>query len=145
MPLIPETAPSNPRSSHAGKAHPGASPHEFATFQTEKDIRGRIRLREAETRVLNDPAIQAEWAAAHRATTEPEHRARLTVYYDHLYDRVIKLDPSVAVRAKVRKANAIARMKYTRLGDADNSENPFVAPAPSASGPNPPPPADSSQ
>jgi hypothetical protein len=139
IPLIPETAPGTSRSSsHSARAHPGGSPHEFATFQTEQDIRTRIRIREAQNRALNDPGIQADWVAAYNTRTDVQHRALLTVYYNHLYDRIIHFDPSDADRANLRRASILARMKYTRLGDEDTSENPFVAPTPEPSGPNPP-------
>jgi len=64
----------------------------------------------------------------------------LAVYFNHLYDRMAKLDPSIAEQAKTRKQAAIDRMKYTRLGDLDNPEDPFAAPTQEASGPNPPEP-----
>jgi len=151
IPLIPETAPGTSRPSHSGKAGSAsaagasASPHEFATFAAEEDIRMRVHLRQAATRVLNDPTIQAEWAAAHRVPTDPQRRALLAIYYNHFYDLMIKLDPSVAVRANLRRQSSLSRLKYTRLGDTDNSEDPFVPVAPVVSGPNPPPPSDSSQ
>jgi hypothetical protein len=136
---MPENVPANPgASSGSGKSHPGASPHEFATFSTEDDIRARLRMRVAETQVLNLPAVQAEWYAAHHTPTDPERRALLTVYYNDLYSRMIKLDPTNAQRIEARRQSALARMKYTRLGDTDNSEDPFVPPPAAPSGPNPP-------
>ena len=110
----------------------------FATFATEKDVRVRVHLRQAENHVLNDPAIQAEWDAAHRAPSQPERRTLLTAYYNHLYGDMIKLDPSIATLASVRRQAAIERMRYNRLGELDNSEDPFVSPTPEPSGPNPP-------
>ncbi len=145
LPLIPETVPSNGASASPGKSNPAASPQKAATFQTEDDIRVRLRMRAAETRALNDPAIQADWAAAHNTRTDPERRALLTVYYNHLYNRMLKLDPASSQRIEARRQSILARMKYTRLGDEDNSENPFVPPAPIASGPNPPVPDPAAQ
>ena len=138
LPLIPETVPPNPASAGPGKPAPAASPQQAATFQTEDDIRVRLRMRAAETRALNDPAIQADWAAAHNTRTDPERRTLLTVYYNDLYNRMLKLDPASAQRIEARRLSTLARMKYNRLGDEDNSENPFVPPAPVPSGPNPP-------
>jgi hypothetical protein len=141
LPLIPENAPGNPEPGGGGGSHrarPGASPKEFATFSTEEDIRSRLSMRIAQTRVLNEPNIQAQWAAAHNTRTDPEKRALLTIYYNHLYDRMIKLDPNDAQRIEARRQSTLARMKYTRLGDLDNSEDAFVAPTPIPSGPNPP-------
>jgi hypothetical protein len=139
VPLIPENIPSGAKSArHSGKSAPAASPKVFATFATEKDIRGRVRLREAENRALNEPAIQADWAAAHRVPTDPERRKLLAVYYNHLFDRMIQLDPSIKERANLRRIAALARMKYTRLGDPDIADNPFVQGVPASTGPNPP-------
>jgi len=138
MPLIPEEAPPS-RRSHSGKARPGASPQEYATFQTEHDIGTRVRMRMAETRALNDPVVQADWVAAHAALTDTRRRALLTTYYTHLYDKMARIDPSLAERIATRKLATLARMKYTRLGDDDdNSENPFAPVPQAASGPNPP-------
>jgi hypothetical protein len=95
-------------------------------------------MREAQTRALNDPAIQADWDAAHKVRTDPERRVLLAVYYNHLYDRMIKLDPSIKDRVNTRRASAIARMKYTRIGDAEPADNPFVQAAPATTGVNPP-------
>ena len=147
IPLIPENIPAGaPRSSkHSGKTHPGATPKQFATFQSEETLRMRIRLREAQTRALNEPGIQADWATAHHTRTDPERRAKLTIYYNHLFDRMIKIDPSIAERANARRSAALARMKYTRLGEADISDNPFVQGVPAVTGPNPPASADTSQ
>jgi hypothetical protein len=139
IPLIPENLPSAGKSSrHSAKSAPGATPKEFATFTTEKDIRGRIHLREAENRVLNEPATQADWDAAHRVPTDPERRKLLAVYYNHLFDRMIQLDPSIKERANLRRIAVLARMKYTRLGDPDIADNPFVQGVPASTGPNPP-------
>ena len=138
IPLIPETAPAGAETaSHRHGARPGGTPHD--TFGVEKDIRVRVHLRLAQTRALkSDPGIEAEWTAAHAASTDPERRKLLALYYNHLYDRMAKIDPTIATEAANRKSIAIERMKYTRLGDLDNSEDPFVAPTPEPSGPNPP-------
>jgi hypothetical protein len=146
LPLIPETAPS----SHRGKggkpgktgrsgpnASPGASPHD--TFGVESDIRLRIHIREAQTRAANDPSVQADWVAAHNTRTDPERREALKVYYNHLYDKMIKIDPSIATLANARRQGSIDRMYYARLGD-EVPDNPFATPTPPAEGKNPPAP-----
>jgi len=139
IPLIPENAPAHTASGrHKAGAHPGSSPHEFTTFTTEQDLRTRIQLRQVQTQVMNDPALQEEWGVAHRAPTDPERRALLAAFYNHLFDRMIKISPSLADKINDRRTSAIGRMKYTRLGDPDNSDNPFVEATPLPSGPNPP-------
>jgi hypothetical protein len=147
MPLIPETVTTGGgkpgkggKSRKSGGSHanasPGSSPHE--TFQVEEDIRVRVRLRQAQTEAMNAPEMQAEWAAAHSTRTDPQRRAALTDYYNHLYDRIIKIDPSIAANANLRRQAIITRMHYARLGDLPPSDDPYATPTPPASGKNPP-------
>jgi len=150
MPLMPETMPASSepsgKSGKGGKggksrrsgasASPGASP--TGTFEVEEDIRIRTRIREAQTRAFNEPDIQADWVAAHHTRSDPARRVALTLYYNHLYDRMIKIDPTIADRANARKQAAIARLYYVRLGEDAPSEDPFATPTPPAEGPNPP-------
>lgn len=150
MPLIPETMPGGKgkagkggnegKQGRSGRAHggasPGASPH--GTFQVEEAIQTRIRVREAETKVENEPDMQAEWAAAHATLTDPERRTALIAYYNHLYDRMLKMDPTIAANVNIRREAVIARMHYARLGDLLPAQDPYATPAPAAEGPNPP-------
>ncbi len=147
LPLMPETTPSGAtrggksgKSKKTGAAHahasPGASPH--GTFDVEQDIRLHIRIVQAQTRALSDPGIQADWVAAHQTRNDPARRAALTVYFNHLYDRMIQLDPSIADLANARRQTAIVRMHYARLGDIVPEDDPYATPAPAASGKNPP-------
>ena len=139
IPLMPETAPEGTEAGSHHRAHGSVSPHPTGTFEVEQDIRVRVRMRVAETQALKvDPSLDADWIAAHQASTDPERRAILGRFYSHLYDRMAKLDPSIATHAEVRKQITIERMKYTRLGELDNSEDPFGAPTPEPSGPKPP-------
>jgi hypothetical protein len=146
LPLMPEPLPAGAgspgpraRGRKSGKpnAAPGASPTN--TFDVEQDIRLHIRIRQAETHVLNDPRTQADWVAAHETRTDPDRRAALTVYYNHLFDRMIKLDPTIADRVNARRQAVIIRMHYARLGDEPPSEDPFATPAPDTTGKNAPP------
>jgi hypothetical protein len=133
--------PSGPESHrHGGKSQPGGSPKEFATFVTEQNIRTRIHMREARTHALNEAPIQADWAAAHQTVTDPERRVKLSVYYNHLYDRMIQLDPTVAKAANAERAAVIGRLKYPRIEDPAYENNLFATPTPTPSNvaPNPP-------
>jgi hypothetical protein len=144
IPLIPETAPATTKGHHKGHAgHAGASPSVFSTFQTEQDIRVRVRLRQAETQALADPAIRAQWSAAENAPTDPERRTLLTAYYNHLYDRMLRLDPENADRINARRLGSISRLKYVRIGnpDDDDAQETYTShPAAHDFGPNPPTP-----
>jgi hypothetical protein len=142
LPLIPETAPSGsgkPRKSRgSGEAGPNASVAPKDTFGVEQDVRVRIHMREAETLAANDPKIQADWVAAHNTLGDPARRAALIAYYNHLFDRMIKIDPTIADRVNARREAVVARMHYTRLGDLVPDDNPYATPAPAAEGKNPP-------
>jgi hypothetical protein len=105
----------------------------------EEDIRMRLRMRDAQTRASNEPAIRGEWIAAHETRNDPARRAALKVYYNHLFDRMIQLDPTIADRVNARREAEIQHMYYPRLGDEAPSDDPFATPTPAAEGPNPPP------
>ena len=82
--------------------------------------------------------MQAEWAAAHATRTDPERRTALLAYYNRLYDRMLKMDPTIANNINIRRQAITARMHYARLGDLLPAEDPYATPTPAAEGPNPP-------
>jgi hypothetical protein len=143
LPLVPETMPAGHRHGHGkhgeggANGEPSASPH--GTFEVEQNIRLMIRFRQARTEAANDPAVQAQWEAAHRTRNDPARRAALTLYYNALFDRVAQLDPSVAAMAAETKQNCLDRMRYARLGDdGEPGDDPFAGPEPPVEGRNPP-------
>ena len=146
MPLMPENMPAGPEKGGKGakgkRSGPGARPSPSGsprnTFEVEEDIRMRIRMRRAETEAVNEPDIQAYWVAAHETRTDPARRDALKVYYDHLYDRMIKIDPVITTSANARRQALLARLVYARLGDLLPSDNPYATPIPAVSGKNPP-------
>jgi hypothetical protein len=141
MPLIPQPMPAGAESpTPGGKSKPGASPKQYSTFLTEQNLRTRIHMREARTRAVNQADIQADWVAAHHTATDPEKRQKLAVYYNHLYDRMIQIDPSIAQAANGERAGVLSRMRYPRIDDAAYENNLFATPTPtpSTAAPNPP-------
>jgi hypothetical protein len=157
MPLMPEPIPStSPTAEKRGKGgktakggeesrggRPGASPggSPTGTFATELDIRMRLRMRIAETQAINEPDIWALWVAAHKQRSDPALRTALTAFYNTLYDRMIKIDPTIADRANNRRDGSLNRLYYTHLGEEDPYElDPYATPAPAAAteGANPP-------
>lgn len=97
-------------------------------------------MRKANTVASNEPVVQADWDAAQSARADTDFRALMKVYYNHLFDEMIKVDPSLAMHINVRRQAAIDRLRYTRLGDQPEAgtDDPFVAPLQAPSGPNPP-------
>jgi len=146
LPLIPENVPGQTENGgRSGKkkrsgAHAGASPETSPTntFDVEQDIRMKIAVRKAETQAFTEPAIHEEWVAANRTHTDPARRTAFEHYYNHLFDRVVQIDPSITLLANYRRQAAISRMQYPRLGEVDPQEDPFATPAPAAEGQNPP-------
>ncbi|MGA3172186.1 MAG: hypothetical protein ABSE62_14370 [Chthoniobacteraceae bacterium] len=140
IPLIPENMPAQAEASpHHGRVRVGSTPRP-STFEAEKDIRIRIKLREAQTRAQNDPDIGAAWHAAQTAPNDPRRRELLAAYYNHLYDRTIKIDPSLTDHINARRTYEIDRLKYFRLGEDDSSiqaEDLYSAPV-EVPNPNPP-------
>jgi hypothetical protein len=151
MPLMPENVPPGTESGGGGrksgkhkggipgpwsKPSPSGSPRE--TFAVEADIRIRLKMRAAETQALNEPQTQADWVAAHQTRTDPARRAALTVYYNHLYDRMIQIDPTIATAVNARRLGELGRLHYARLGDLLPADNPYATPVPPAQGVNPP-------
>jgi hypothetical protein len=97
LPLIPEVPlpserPPRPPAAQSPIKTKGTS---SATAQAEDELKQRIRLREARTKALRDPAVQAEWTRANEVKTDYERREALRNYYKLLYGRMVKLDSSL--------------------------------------------------
>jgi hypothetical protein len=142
MPLIPQAvapAAGKPvKAKKSGQAGANGSPAPRNTFAVESDIRIRIKLRIAGTQAMAAPELKAQWVAAHATKDDPDRRAALEKYYNNLYDRIIKIDPSIAENANIRRTAIIQRLHYARLGDLPPSDDPYATPAPASEGVNPP-------
>ena len=109
--LIPEQVPQN--------AKPTASPKpeekKDKTEESAEALLERIHFREAQTKALRDPQVQAEWANAMKAKTDYDKREALKRYYKLLYDRILKVDISVKKTSDLRQAAALHRLEQTRI------------------------------
>jgi len=90
--------------------------------QAEGELAARIRLREAKTRALRDSRIQAEWDRARSARTALEKREALKSYYTMLYDRIAKLDSTLASRVAVLRHASIKRITQRNIDSTDPIE-----------------------
>jgi hypothetical protein len=100
LPLIPEPVAPAPKPKPASRKR-------SSTEQASDDLQTRIRLREAKTKALANPQLQVEWNRAHAARTQPERRELLRSYYEQLYSRMEKIDPTLKPRmAELRKSLA---------------------------------------
>jgi len=106
--LIPEQVPQN--------AKPEAKPDKKSkTAQNEEDLLQRIHFREARTKALRDPKIQAEWDRSIKAKTEFERRDALKSYYKLLYERILKIDATVKSVVDLRQSASLRRLEQTRI------------------------------
>ena len=105
--LIPELPPSVPMP----KTTPAEPKKKSSTEQESDDLQARIRYREAKTKALQDPKIQAEWDRAEKAKTDPEKREILKNYYKLLCDRMVKIDSSVKPRVDALRRSLAWRLE----------------------------------
>lgn len=111
--LIPEIPVLKP--ARKGKANkPAAVKKKSSTEQSSDDLQARIRYRQIKTRALQDPRLQEQWDAAQTAPTDFEKRTTLRSYYEQLYDRMLKLDPSL--RPQVQVARKALRWRFEQRG-----------------------------
>ena len=102
LPLIPETpaAIEKPRGTALpegpGPTKAGKKDKKSSTESTETDVAERIRFREAKTKALRDPAVQAQWQRSTRAETDFEKREALKSYYSLLFARIGRIDRTLS-------------------------------------------------
>ena len=82
-----------------------------STEQTSDDLQARIRFRQAKTKAMQDPRLQAEWDQAQAAKTDLEKRETLQRYYALLFDRMIRLDASVKPRVELERKTTKWRLE----------------------------------
>ena len=100
MSLIPESP--APAAKAKTKPKAAASPEKkSSTEQASDELQMRIRYREAKTKAMQDPKVQAEWDRAHAVKTDAERRAALKSYYNLYCDRMEKIDPVVKPRVEL--------------------------------------------
>jgi hypothetical protein len=113
--LIPETP--EPAKKPKGGALKEKEPGEKVdrTTAAENELGSRIRLRELTNRVRQEPKIAAELERANAAKTDYEKREALKSYYKQLYDRIVKIDPSLDKRVAEIRAKSLHRLAETRV------------------------------
>ena len=115
LPLIPEMPIPQDRPPRRGVESPIKPKRDSATAAAEDELKQRVRLREARTKALRDPAVQAEWARANEVKTDYEKRAALTSYYKLLYGRIAKIDSSLKAPADKLLKQSLAEFEQTRI------------------------------
>ncbi len=124
--LIPEapTATERPRGSAITPPRSGGTIEKEGKSKKEKksstdlstgELQQMIRFRQAKTRALGDPAVQAEWRQSEVARTDFEKRAALKRYYTLLYARMGKLDGSLKKQITERSLTSLHRLEQKRI------------------------------
>lgn len=86
---------------------------------TSADLAARIHYREAHSRAVNDPKIQALWEESRRVPTDGQKRDSLRRYYGALYSRILALDKTVAPLVEERRRVSLRRLEQTRIEPTD--------------------------
>lgn len=122
--LIPEAPTTNPKSRGSAIEPPSRigvpegkekKQKKSATEISNNELQTRIRFRQAKTRALGDPAIQAEWDKSVVAHTDFEKRAALKRFYTMLYARMGKLDGTLKKEIDERQRVSLKRLDQTRI------------------------------
>ena len=119
--IIPEPTltPETPGSIPVGSAKPPVKIKTSKTETTEQDLALRIRLRQAKTRALEDPVVQAEWHNSIVARTELQRREALQKYYTRLYADVLKSDARVTKLVLIERDLALRRVQQVRIAPTE--------------------------
>jgi hypothetical protein len=91
------------------------------TSEVAEEMKQRVRVRQAKTRAITDPKVQEALERADAAQTLPERRKALIDYYNALYDRMVKIDPSVKKSVEELRKHNIGDLDDERIGLAKKS------------------------
>ncbi len=124
LPLIPETPEATRKPRGSAITEPSAPTKEKKT-KTEiaaNEMQDRIHFRQAKTKALQDPALQADWDVAHRTRTDYERREALKEFYKKLYGRMAALDPSIKKLIETERQKSIHKLQQTRVAATEPFE-----------------------
>ena len=85
------------------------------TAAAEDTLRQRVKLREAKTKAMHNPAIQAEWDKSLVAKTDYEKREILKNYYKLLSAQMVKIDGSIKTEIEVFRDSRLSDLTQTRI------------------------------
>jgi hypothetical protein len=114
--LVPEPVPQKKKpDAAAAAAVPVDKEKKSKTEESSEEVTQRVHFREARTKALRDPQVQAEWERATHAKTDLIKREALQTYYKLLYARILKIDGSVKKLADLRQTASMHRLEQTRI------------------------------
>ena len=122
IPLLPQTPPADSATENTdkpaqdtGKKKSKKAVGPSRTDAAEDAMQLHIKLREAKTKALQDPALQAELAKADRTKTDYDRREAYKRYYVLLYARMLQIDPSLAAGINAREGTSFSRIYQYRV------------------------------
>lgn len=124
LPLIPEAPVSQPAPAFEPDSLP-SSPSVPRSLKPPKPSETRlaieaqqrqVQMRKARIKAELDQDLQALQEAGRRARTDAERRYAMNLYYDKLFARMLKIDPSLRQdELEERKKEAVAPMRQDQL------------------------------
>jgi len=115
LPLIPEQPEAARKSKSTTKKTEVRTDRKSSTEAAVDELQQRVKFRQAKTRALYDPAVQAEWERASAARTDFEKREALKAYYRALFNRMRRIDSSLKPRIAETEQRALHRLTQTRI------------------------------
>jgi hypothetical protein len=91
------------------------------TSESADELRQRIRVRQAKTKAIQDPRVQEALERADTARTLPERREAMRDYYNALYDRMVRIVPSIQKSVALLRKENLGRFDESRIGLAKKS------------------------
>jgi hypothetical protein len=126
LPLVPALP--NPSEKNGSNLPANPLKKRDSTAAAEESVKERIRIREAKTKAQRDPAIQAEWAYSNQVKTDYEKRQSLQTYYQLLYTRMAKIDPSIKLATEVLLKASLAELNQSKIAPTLPPPNPSTRP-----------------
>ena len=91
----------------------------LTTAENEQDIADRVKFREAKTKALRDPQVQAELANIQAAKNDVDQRAAWKRYYTLLYAKILKIDGSLKKLVAERLKNSLKSLDQSKVRPED--------------------------
>ncbi len=107
------------------KTKPGALPKGHSTYRpptTSADLDLRIRYRQAQSRVLDDPALKALWQQSREARTDYAKRDALRTYYQLMFQKMVATDKGLAPLVQDRQRFTMNRLDQNRIEPTDPAD-----------------------
>ena len=104
---------------------PGYLPKGHSTYRpptTSTDLDLRIRYRQAQRRVQDDPALQALWRQSRTARTDYVKRDVLRSYYKLMFQKMLATDKGIFPLVQDRERYTLNRLDQTRVEPTDPTD-----------------------